>query len=71
MGGGGASGAPARDDEVGERAPLHVQLRIRDDLMSSLSIDDYMYYRARPICTYLERTAPWRAFELQVRNDCT
>ena len=37
-----------------------------DDLMGPLTIDDYMRYRARPVCTYLERTAPWRAFELQM-----
>ena len=36
-----------------------------DDLFGPLTIDDYMRYRARPVCTYLERTAPWRAFELQ------
>ena len=37
-----------------------------DNLFGPLSIDDYMTYRAKPACTYLERTAPWRAFELQL-----
>ena len=30
-----------------------------------MTIEDYMRYRARPILTYFERTAPWRAFEEQ------
>ena len=33
--------------------------------MTSLNIDDYMQFRARPILSYFEKTAPWRAFELQ------
>jgi len=37
-----------------------------DNLVGPLTIDDYMKYRGRPVCTYLERTAPWRAFELQL-----
>jgi hypothetical protein len=36
-----------------------------DNLLGPLSIDDYMLFRTRPLCTYLERTAPWRAFEQQ------
>ena len=59
-GGGGGGGGRASDDGGGERLP-----KIRDDLMTAMSIDDYMMYRARPICTYMMRTAPWRAFELQ------
>jgi len=57
------------DDEdkaaAGEDADAGMGLRIRDNMLGGLTIDDYMHYRARPICTYLERTAPWRAFELQ------
>lgn len=56
----GGGGGGAGDDEGGSRLP-----KIRDNLMTSLPIDDYMMYRGRPICTYMERTAPWRAFELQ------
>ena len=59
-GGSGGSGGRASDEGGGERLP-----KIRDDLMTAMSIDDYMMYRARPICTYMMRTAPWRAFELQ------
>ena len=33
--------------------------------MTSLNIDDYMQFRARPILAYIEKTAPWRSFELQ------
>jgi hypothetical protein len=40
-------------------------IKIKDDMMTSMSIDEYMDYRARPLCTYVEKTAPWRAFELQ------
>ena len=40
-------------------------IRIKDDMMTSMSIDEYMDYRARPLCAYVEKTAPWRAFELQ------
>ena len=52
---------PADDMEAGASGG-----RPGDDLLGPLSIDDYMTYRARPACTYLERTAPWRAFELQL-----
>ena len=55
-GGGGEGGAEGGGDAV---------LRIRDDLLGNLSIIDYMTYRARPILTYFQRQAPWRAFELQ------
>ena len=37
-----------------------------DNLLGPLTIDEYYDYRARPFVTYLERTAPWRAFELQL-----
>jgi len=37
-----------------------------DSLVGPLTIDHYMQYRARPVCTYLERTAPYRAFYLQM-----
>jgi hypothetical protein len=40
-------------------------IKIKDDMMTSMSIDEYMDYRARPLCAYVEKTAPWRAFELQ------
>ena len=40
-------------------------VRVKDDMMTSMNIDDYMQYRARPILSYFEKTAPWRAFELQ------
>lgn len=40
--------------------------RIRDDMFGSLSIDDYMDFRAKPLCAYLENTAPWRGFWMQV-----
>ena len=36
--------------------------------MTAMSIDDYMTFRGRPVCSYLEKTAPWRAFELQVKG---
>jgi hypothetical protein len=39
---------------------------IKDNLQSTLTIDVYMQYRAMPLCTHIERTAPWRAFQLQV-----
>ena len=55
-----AGGGGGGDDDEGGGG-----LRIRDNMLGGLTIDDYMRYRARPICTYLERTAPWRAFELQ------
>lgn len=38
--------------------------------MSSITIDDYMHYRAKPICTHVERTAPWRAFQQQCIEIC-
>ena len=38
---------------------------VSDNLLGPLTIDDYYLYRARPVGTYLERTAPWRAFEMQ------
>jgi len=61
---GGAAAGGAAPDDAGDGAGGK-GLRIRDDLLTALSIDDYMYYRVRPLCTYFERTAPWRAFELQ------
>jgi len=56
-GGGGGDGGGGGE---GSRA-----LKIKDDLLTTMSIDEYMYYRCRPMCTYFQRTAPWRAFELQ------
>jgi len=53
----GPAGAASADDGGG--------LRVKDDLMTAMSIDDYMTFRGRPVCSYLEKTAPWRAFELQ------
>ena len=37
-----------------------------DTLLGPLGIDDYMLFRTRPLITYIERTVPWRAFELQL-----
>ena len=55
------------DDEEGEDDGGGAAAgRPDDDLLGPLTIEDYMKYRARPVCTYLERTAPWRAFELQM-----
>ena len=59
MGGGGDD---AGGDDEGDGGAIFRKL---DNLMTEMSIDDYMKYRARPICSYFERTAPWRAFELQ------
>ena len=57
------------DDEEQAHASEDVESgssgRAGDNLFGPLSIEDYVRYRARPVCTYLERTAPWRAFELQ------
>ena len=39
--------------------------RIGDDFFSSLTIDYYMKYRAKAVCAYLEKTAPWRGFWMQ------
>jgi len=39
--------------------------RCRDDFFSSITIDDYMKYRAKPVLAYLEKTAPWRGFWMQ------
>ena len=36
-----------------------------DTLLAPIGIDVYMKFRTRPMVTYLERTAPWRAFEQQ------
>lgn len=47
-------------------APTGGSKRIRDDFFSSITIDDYMQYRAKPLCAYLERTAPWRGYWMQV-----
>jgi len=41
-------------------------IRIRDDFFSVITIDDYMKYRAKPVLTYFERTAPWRGYWMQV-----
>ena len=57
---GQAAAAPGADVEQGGGA-----VRVKDDMMTSLNIDDYMQFRARPILSYIEKTAPWRAFELQ------
>ena len=54
------------DEELPEMTQAAGGERPGDDLFGPLSIDNYMIYRARPACTYLERTAPWRAFELQL-----
>ena len=43
---------------------------IRDNLMSSLTIDDYMHYRVMPVGAHVERTAPWLALRLQVIEIC-
>eukprot|EP00900_Chrysochromulina_parva_P018015 jgi/Chrpa1/26214/Chrysochromulina_OHIO_Genome00026898-RA len=51
--------------EVPDDANSGGAIRIKDDMMTSMSIDEYMDYRARPVCAYFEKTAPWRAFELQ------
>ena len=56
--GGGAGGPGGSGGGTAGRLP-------GDTLLTTLTIDDYMLYRTRPICTYCERTAPWRAFELQ------
>jgi hypothetical protein len=57
---GQAAAAPGADVEQGGGA-----VRVKDDMMTSLNIDDYMQFRARPILAYIEKTAPWRSFELQ------
>jgi hypothetical protein len=60
--GGGADGGGGKKGGAGGKSSLGI---IRDNLTSTLTIEDYMTYRAKPITTYVERTAPWRAFQLQ------
>ena len=60
------------DDEEQAHASEDVESgssgRAGDNLFGPLSIEDYVRYRARPVCTYLERTAPWR-FRAAVSRD--
>ena len=60
-GGDDAAGGEPASGGVSEK----VAMRDLDNLFGGMTIDEYMKYRARPILTYFERTAPWRAFEEQ------
>jgi hypothetical protein len=53
------------EDDEGDSGDGGGGVMLSDNFMSPLSIDAYFRYRARPLCTYFERTAPWRAFEMQ------
>ena len=58
-GGAGGGGGGGDDEGLGGLMP-------RDNLMNSVTIDDYMQYRCKPFCTHVERLAPWFALRLQV-----
>merc|ERR1711988_711992 len=49
-----------------DAAPTEGAKRARDDLFSTITILDYMDYRAKPVLIYFERTAPWRGFWMQL-----
>ena len=59
-------GAEAGGGKGGSKGQASSSGSIKDNLQSTLTIDVYMQYRAMPLCTHIERTAPWRAFQLQV-----
>jgi len=56
----------AADAPAAAAAPAGGAKRIRDDFFSTITITDYMDYRAKPVLAYFERTAPWRGFWMQV-----